>query len=196
MRLYGCPKKLLPACIIANLNLKQSFIKSLYNGPMQSSISLGIFDLSGVIMLVLAGTCLAYLYQVKKLTAASRMLRLFFICVMLSAIATIITNSGLAWDWAFAPSQDAFLILGGVFLVRFAHLYPEKDQPNEARWTVTLFALLAAAALTFSVSFAFRYIANLPGDLKENPAYYLILPAAISITVILFFRRSVMDRIL
>lgn len=154
-------------------------------------MNLGIFDLVGVIMLVLAGTSFVYLLRVKNKSGSTWMLFWFFLCVILSSIATIITNIGTAWDWAFAPSQDALLILGGVFLVRFAYLYPSSDQPREARWVVTFFAIVAIVALAYAMSFAIRYLANLPGDLAENKVYYLLTPVTISLTVFVFFRRSI-----
>ena len=158
---------------------------------MNSDLNLGIFDLVGVIILVLAGTSFIYLLRVKTKSNSTWMLLWFFLCVIFSSIATILTNIGTAWDWAFAPSQDALLILGGVFLVRFAYLFPTSDQPREARWVVTFFVILALAALTYAVIFAIRYIANLPGDLNENQAFYLLTPVAMFISVIVFFRRSI-----
>src|SRR5512139_3452653 len=109
---------------------------------MNANIELGIFDLSGVIMLILAGTSFVYLFRVRQTSSASRMLFWFFLCVILSSLATIVTNIGTAWDLAFAPSHDAFLILGGLFLVRFAYLYPENDQAGEARWAITIITIL------------------------------------------------------
>lgn len=153
-------------------------------------MALGIFDLVGVIMLVLAGTSFVYLVRVKNKSSSTRMLLWFFLCIVLSSFATIVTNIGTAWDWAFAPAQDAILILGGIFLVRFAYLYPISDQAREARWVVVIFAILALAALTYAVSFAIRYFANLPGDLAENQIYYLLTPVTISLAVFVFFRRS------
>ena len=47
------------------------------------------------------------------------------------------------------------------------------------------------AALTYAVSFAIRYFANLPGDLDEHQAFYLLTPIAILIMIIVFFRRSI-----
>lgn len=158
---------------------------------MDKGISLGIFDLVGVIMLVLAGTSFIYLLRVKTKSSPSRMLLWFFLCVILSSIAIILTNIGTIWDWAFAPSQDALLILGGIFLARFAYSYPKNDQPREAQWVVTFFVLLALVALTYALSFAIRYIANLPGDLNENQAFYLLTPLVIAFMVIVFLRRSI-----
>lgn len=154
-------------------------------------MTLGIFDLVGVIMLVLAGTSFIYLFRVKNKSGSTWMLLWFFLCVTLSSIATIITNIGTAWDWAFAPSQDAFLILGGVFLVRFAYLYPSNDQTREARWVFAFFATVAMVVLIYAVSFAVRYILNLPGDLEENQIFYLLTPVMIALTVLVFVRRSI-----
>ena len=158
---------------------------------MNLDINLGIFDLVGVIMLVLASTSLIYLLRVKNKSSPTWMLIWFFLCVAISSITTIITNIGTTWDWAFAPSQDAMLILGGVFLVRFAYLYPTSDQIREARWVVTFFTVLALVGLTYAVSFGIRYVANLPGDLEENQIYYLLLPATLTFTVVVFFKRSI-----
>lgn len=162
-----------------------------YNQPMSTDISLGIFDLVGVIMLVLSGTSLIYLLRVENKSRSSLMLLGFFVCIILSSIATIITNIGTAWDWAFAPSQDALIILGGLFLVRFAYLFPQDDQPREGRWVFSSFSILAISALVYALSFAIRYIANLPGDLAENQAFYLVTPVAVFLVVIIFFRRSI-----
>jgi glucose dehydrogenase len=156
--------------------------------PVQ--LNLGIFDLVGAIMLVLTGTSFVYLLLVKNKSSSTRMLLWFFLCVVFSSIATIVTNLGTAWDWAFAPSQDALLILGGVFLVRYAYLYPQKDQPKEERLVVTFFVILALAALAYAVSFAIRYITNLPGDLDENQLFYILTPLTITLTVAVFLRRS------
>jgi signal transduction histidine kinase len=157
---------------------------------MNPNISLGIFDLSGVIMLILAGTSFIYILRLKTRSNSSQMLLWFFLCVILSALATIVTNIGTIWDWAFAPFQDAMLILGGVFLVRFAYLFPANDQPGEARLVVTIFSIIALTALTYAVGFAIQYIASLPRDLNENQAYYLVLPIMIVLVVSIFFRRS------
>jgi signal transduction histidine kinase/HAMP domain-containing protein len=151
---------------------------------------LDIFDLAGAIMLVLAGSSFAYLLRIKNRSSSSQMLMWFFLAVILSALATIVANIGAAWDWAFAPAQDAFLIAGGFFLVRFAYLYPADDQPGEARWMAGVALLLALVALVYAAGFAIRYIAYLPGDLAENQAFYWLTPAAILFTVAVFFRRS------
>ncbi len=154
-------------------------------------INLGIFDLVGVIMLVLAGTSFIYLLRVGNKSRSTWMLLWFFLCVVLSSGATIVTNIGTAWDYAFAPSQDAFLILGGVFLVRFAYLYPTMDQPREARWVAIFFSILASVALIYAFSFAIWFFANLPADHRENQLYYLLTPIAIILAVFVFFRRSI-----
>jgi signal transduction histidine kinase/HAMP domain-containing protein len=153
-------------------------------------LNLGIFTLVGVIMLVLSGASFGYLLWVKNKSRSSWMLLWFFLCVILSSIATILTNSGAIWDWAFAPAQDAILILGSVFLVRFAYLYPSDDQPGEARVITTAFAVLALTSVGYAFSFAVRFISNLPTEVDENPAFYLITPIAIIILVLIFFRRS------
>jgi signal transduction histidine kinase/HAMP domain-containing protein len=162
----------------------------MYNHGMNTTVSLGIFDLVGTIMLVFASTSFIYLLVVKNISNSSRMLRLFFFCVILSSLATIVTNIGTSWDWAFAPAQDAFLILGGIFLVRFAYLFPENDQPVESRRFIFGYAVIAGLALTYAVIFAIRYFANLPEELQEIQAYYYLTPLSILLLVGVFFRRS------
>ena len=153
-------------------------------------INFGIFALVGVIMLVLASASFGYLLQVKNKSRSSWMLLWFFLCIIFSSIATILTNTGTTWDWAFAPAQDALLILGGVFLVQFAYLYPANDQTGEARRVTVIFAVLALAALSYAIFFALQFLSNLPAQLDENPAYYLITPLVIVTAVLIFFRRS------
>ena len=154
-------------------------------------LSFGIFALVGVIMLVLAGTSFGYLLTVKNKSLSSWMLLWFFLCIIFSAIATILTNSGTTWERAFAPAQDATLILGGVFLVRFAYIYPENDQPHEANLVVAIFALLGVATLIYSTTFAALFLASLPDPIEENQYYYLVTPVAILAATLVFFRRSI-----
>lgn len=163
----------------------------MYNSDMDSfQLNLSLFALVGVIMLVLSGASFGYLVWVKNKSRSSWMLLWFFLCVIFSSIATILSNTGLVWDWAFAPAQDALLILGSVFLVRFAYLYPTDDQLDEARIITAIFVILALTAVGYALSFAIRYISNLPNDIDENQAFYLITPIAIVILVLIFFRRS------
>jgi hypothetical protein len=75
-------------------------------------MNLGIFDLVGVIMLVLAGTSFVYLLRVKNKSNSTWMLLWFFLCVIFSSIATILTNLGTSWGVFFwcvllTPTQKA-----------------------------------------------------------------------------------------
>jgi len=45
------------------------------------------------------------------------------------------------------PAQDTLVILGGVFLVRFAYTFLTVDRSKEARWMTSLFAVIAALTL-------------------------------------------------
>ena len=164
----------------------------LYNHCMESGqISLGLFTLVGVIMLVMSSASFAYLLQIKNKTRASWMLFWFFLCVILSAITTILTNTGLPWERAFAPSQDAFLLLGGVFLVRFAYHYPAYDQPRETRLVTWFFAIVGLGAMGYALFFAIRFLASLPAMINEIQAFYLITPLAMVLAIFVFFKRCV-----
>jgi nitrate/nitrite-specific signal transduction histidine kinase len=154
-------------------------------------LNFGIFSLVAVIMLVMAGVSFGYLLRIKNRSRASQLLLWFFLCVILSAIATLLTNLGLAWSWAFAPSQDAFLILGGVFLARFAYVFPTQDDSIEARWIFRIFDGIAALALGYSLYFAYTYLSSLPVEIEEIRAYYLLTPIAIFGIVLVFFRRTI-----
>lgn len=148
------------------------------------------FAVVGMIMLVLAGTSFGYLLLIKNKSGSTRMLLRFLLCVVLSSVATILTNSGTPWAWAFAPSQDALLILSSVFLVRFAYSYPSNDQQHEARRVTTAFAVPALIAVSYAAFFALLYIFSLPTELSEEQAYYLLTPLTIMGVVLVFFRRS------
>lgn len=162
-----------------------------YNFRMDSSqLSFGIFALVGVVMLVLSATSFGYLLRIKNKSKSSWMLLWFFLGVILSSIATILTNTGTDWAWAFAPSQDAFLILGGVFLVRFAYIYPTADQPAEARVVLSVYTLLAVVSLSYAFIFAIRFLSKIPAQIEENQAYYLLTPLVIVLGIIVFLKRS------
>ncbi len=153
-------------------------------------MNFGIFTLVGVIMLVLSGASFGYLVQVKNKTRSSFLLLWFFLSIMLSSIATILTNSGFDWSRALAPSQDAMLLLGGVFLLSYAYAFPTNDQPQEARIAVAIYAIPMVTSLAYSIYFAVVFVANLPAQIAENQVIYLITPIAILFGVIVFFRRS------
>ncbi len=162
----------------------------MYNhGLEMGQLNLKLFALVGVIMLVLAGTSFGYLFRLKNKSRASYLLMWFFLCVCGSAVATILTNLGTSWERAFAPAQDALLILGGVFLVRFAYVYPHKDQPQEARLATILYSGLALFCLGYALLFALNYFISLPRQLDENRVFYIITPLAVLLVAGLFFRR-------
>jgi signal transduction histidine kinase/HAMP domain-containing protein len=155
-----------------------------------NSLNLGIFALVGVIMLVMAGASFGYLLRVKNKSKPSRMLQWFFLCIIFSAIATILTNLGTDWGWAFAPLQDAFLLLGGIFLVQFAYSYPSEDQPDKAQWFFLIFTIIAFGAMAYAIYFALQFFRNLPSQLEEIQAFYLLSPISVLLMVIIFFNRS------
>jgi nitrate/nitrite-specific signal transduction histidine kinase len=181
----------IPVSALEHSDYYDSEPAKMYNSDMDSSqLNLGIFALVGVIMLVLSGASFSYLVWVKNKSRSSWMLLWFFLCVIFSSIATILTNTGLVWAWAFAPTQDALLILGSVFLVQFAYLYPADDQPGEARLVTVIFSILALGTAGYALSFAIRFLSSLPIQIDENQAFYLITPVVIVFLMFIFFRRS------
>ena len=154
-------------------------------------LDFGIFTLVGVIMLVLSGASIGYLLSVKNKSRSSHSMLLLFVCVILSSLATILTNTGTPWSRAFAPAQDAFLILGSVFLVQFAYWYPENDQPDLARWIVPIFLFLALIALSYASFFFIQFLSNLPDQIDEINEFYLITPITLISIVVIFFMRSI-----
>jgi signal transduction histidine kinase/HAMP domain-containing protein len=154
-----------------------------------AQLNLGIFALVGVIMLVLAGASFGYLLRIQDKSLGSRLLMWFFLFVCGSAVAIILTNLGTDWARGFAFLQDALLIVGGIFLVRFAYVYPVNDQPQEARIVIAIYTGVAMIALSYAVYFVLYYLVSLPMQLSENRAYYLLTPLVIAFLVTLFFRR-------
>jgi nitrate/nitrite-specific signal transduction histidine kinase len=154
------------------------------------SFQLGVFALVGVMMLVLSSLSVGYLIRVKNKTRASYGLLWFFVCVILSSIATILTNTGTAWDWAFAPSQDAFLIVGGVFLLQYAYYYPSNDQKKEARRVMLVYGVLALIVMGYALTFAVKFLSNVPAQFEEVQAIYYVTPLSILFIVFIFLRRS------
>lgn len=154
-------------------------------------LDFGIFSLVAVIMLVMAGVSLGYLLSIPNRSRASQLLLGLFLCVVLSALATLVTNLGMAWNRAFAPAQDAFLILGGIFLSRFAYAFPAQEDVAESRLVAHTFDSLAALAIGYAVYFAFAYLSSLPVEIDETRAYYLLTPITMTGVVLVLFRRSI-----
>ena len=165
---------------------------SKYNLPMLPwQLNFGIFSLVAVIMLVMAGVSFGYLLRIKDRSRESQLLLWFFLCVIFSAIATLLTNLGMNWSWAFAPFQDALIILGGAFLARFAYAFPNQDDTIESKRVIRAFEGIAMLAMGYSLYFAYTYLSSLPVELDETRAYYLLTPISIFAMVLVFFRRSI-----
>ena len=89
-------------------------------------IAFSSYAIIGITLLIVAITVAVYLSCLTSKTRATRALIFFFSCIALSGGATLLTNSLVHWGRLFTPWQDFWILAGGIALIQFAYLLPDK----------------------------------------------------------------------
>lgn len=131
-----------------------------------------------------------YLWRIRPKSTTTTYLARFFSCIVLSLLAVFFQTAIPAWTRPLWPAQDALVILGGVFLLRFAYVFPRNDQPREAQRMTLIYLTLVIAAwgTTFFYTWQF-YMARTWFYIADW--YYALMPLAILFNVAIFLRRMV-----
>ncbi|GAB4429155.1 MAG: hypothetical protein Kow0031_09600 [Anaerolineae bacterium] len=147
------------------------------------------FAFSSVLLIILEVTIVVVMLRIKSKSTATRFLIGFFVCVLFTNIAMVWSNLGPVHRALFIPTQDAFLIAGGIGLAGFAYYYPRNDQPAEARRVLAVFAIMATGAFIYNLYFAYDVIAT--SQPRSNPfPFVLLMPLALLLIILLFARRA------
>jgi GAF domain-containing protein/HAMP domain-containing protein len=144
--------------------------------------------LEGVLLFIIALAAFIFMVPLKKKTTATLLLGTFFMCMALLGFTRIL--EGTVGGLLFVQLQDAFIILGGLFLIQFAYHFPEYDQPREARTVLIVYVLIVLLALGTIFVLGIDAYRN-PEKIITSPEYYwYLMPLAIVLAVFLCLRRA------
>lgn len=143
-----------------------------------------------IILIILSLVITVYLIQVKSKPRSSWFLIIFFGAVILNGITMLITNGWVFWGNMLQPAQDAWILLGGIALARYAYQYPQYDQKREARLVLVITSCVAVFAAAYSIYYAIQYIFYYTPGFDENQAYYILLPLMTLFIVAVFLKRA------
>jgi signal transduction histidine kinase len=142
----------------------------------------------GVLLFIIALAAFLFLIPLKDKTKATWLLSAFFICMALLGFARIL--EGTVGGTLFVLLQDAFIILGGLFLVQFAYHLPQYDQPREARIALLVYSLITLLAFGTILILGIEAYRN-PEEFISTPEYYwYLMPLAILLAIVLCLRRA------
>ena len=142
----------------------------------------------GVLLFVIALAAFFFVFLLKEKTRATWLLIAFFGCMTLLGFARIL--EGTVGGSLFILLQDAFITIGGLFLVQFAYHFPQYDQPREARVALIIYSLIVLLTLGTILILAIKAYRN-PEEFISTPEYYwYLMPLAILIAIVLCLWRT------
>ncbi|HMR65476.1 MAG TPA: histidine kinase [Anaerolineae bacterium] len=148
------------------------------------------YAFASILMIILVLAIIAVMLRIESKSPATRFLLAFFGALLFNGLAMFWSNAGPVYRYLLIPTQDAFLIAGGVGLMGFAYHYPRNAQPREARLMLAGFSVIAAAAFAYNIYFAYDILASGQPRSASYP-FSLLMPLALLVTILVFFRRAV-----
>jgi len=163
-------------------------VEKLFTGELQFYTNSYAFV--SVLLIILDLAILGAMLRVAHKSTATRFLIVFFLCLLFNSLAMFWSNAGPVYRFVFIPTQDAFLITGGIGLIGFAYHYPHCDQPREAKLMLAIFSTIALAAFAYNFYFAYTLISY---GLAINPPFYfsLLMPLSLLVGILVFLWRAV-----
>ena len=153
-------------------------------------IAMSSYAIIGATLIIVALSVGIYLLRLRSKSRATRALIIFFGCIALSGIATLLTNSLMYWGRLFTPWQDFWILAGGIALTQFTYSIPNYKKSNESKAITMAISSLTASALIYCLVFDYNFLINQRIDIDVSDYFYLLLPLGIITIVILFFTRS------
>ncbi|MFN2304249.1 MAG: hypothetical protein ACK2TV_11015, partial [Anaerolineales bacterium] len=154
-------------------------------------IAFSSYAIIGITLLIVAITVAVYLSCLTSKTRATRALIFFFSCIALSGGATLLTNSLVHWGRLFTPWQDFWILAGGIALIQFAYLLPDKKVSRETRAVTIAMSSLVVLALVYCLIFSYNFLFNWSPQVLVSDFYYLLLPIGTFGIVLLYIKRCV-----
>ena len=153
-------------------------------------IALSSYAIIGVTLIIVAVSIGIYLLVLRKKSRATRALIIFYGFIVLSGVATLLTNSLMHWGRLFTPWQDFWILAGGIALAQFAYSLPEYKRSNEVRAITIAISALTAVAFIYCIAFCYNFLINQITDIHVSDYFYVLLPIGILCIVMLFIKRS------
>mgnify|MGYP006928310796 CR=1 FL=1 len=116
-----------------------------------------------------------YLLWLRPKTAATYDLIGFLLCIIASLTAMFVFNSLLPAFLPLWPLQDAFVVLGALFLVRMAYSISQAQDSPKARRVTGFFALLAGLAFGWTGVDTWRFVSQ-PESFAVADEFWLLMP--------------------
>ncbi|HCB50759.1 MAG TPA: hypothetical protein DEP47_14890 [Chloroflexi bacterium] len=154
-------------------------------------IAFSSYAIIGLTLLIMTASIAFYLWRLEAKTRATWSLIAFFSLVALSGVATILTNAFLLWNSLFNPWQDFFIIAGSIAMADFAYSIGDDERSLEARIVLVVMCILTLLALAYAIFFDYLFLFRWMPDLNVNDLFFLLLPLATLLILIIFLRRSV-----
>ena len=153
-------------------------------------IALSSYAIIGVTLIIVAASVGIYLLRLRTKSRATRVLIIFYACIMLSGMATLLTNSLIYWGRLFNPWQDFWILAGGIALAQFAYSLPDYRRSNEVKAITIAISSLASLALIYTIYFDINFLVNPALNVDISDYFYILLPIGILTIVLLFIIRS------
>lgn len=152
--------------------------------------SFSLYSFVAITSLMFAIPATVYLLRIRPRRTTTTYLALFFTFIIASLLAVFLQPAIPAWSRPLWPAQDAFIILAGVFLVRFAYEFPAPDQRREARIATLIFLTLILLAWGMTLFYTWQfYVQHIWFRIADW--YFFLMPLSIFFVTAIFLRRMV-----
>ena len=158
---------------------------------MELQLAFSPFCFSSISCEILLLPLIIYLLRLPQKTLATRQLLGFFTSLFVSLAATFFLHALPYW-WAeiLWPLQDALVMVSGLFLIRFAYLFPHDDRIHERRVFSGIYIALSIGALAYCARYAYLILSHrVPSEMLSR-LYLLLMPLFLLLCFAILVRRS------
>jgi signal transduction histidine kinase/tetrahydromethanopterin S-methyltransferase subunit G len=131
-----------------------------------------------------------YLLSIKEKSRATWHLFGFFICATATLMVMFVKGIFFLGERLLTPLEDTFLLIGGIFLMRFAYLFPEDDQPKVGHRVAGFVGFLAGLALGYSLFHIYRSVVAWRLAMPFVNAFFFLMPIGLVFMIGAFIQRS------
>ncbi|MHB8086709.1 MAG: GAF domain-containing protein [Anaerolineaceae bacterium] len=157
---------------------------------LQFSVTPYSFNALALFIIGLAG--MLYLLGLKTKTSAIHAMKLVMAGFTLG-MASWLANNIVFWGSALTPFTEACVVVSIAVVILLAYRYPQPVKSLEARLLSSFAALVALAALFFSLYYALQFFFTRGAAMSPLPAFFWILNPLISVLAVLVcLRRTFM----
>jgi len=145
------------------------------------------YPFTGLFGAILLAYILWHMLTIRPKSSAHWSLLGFYSGVFFFYLLQFLFSTNAQWMPLIAPFGDAFILLGAVGLIRFAYVFPQNDQPREARYVTAILTAIVLFVWWYALQYVYRArISPLP---PISPYFWLIVPLIIPCALVIFWRR-------